>query len=80
MLAIENEKERLYKNKKLESLPIPFDFSYNRIPGLSLESIERLIKIKPQTLGQASRIFGIRPTDITLIGSRISDKKNSCFT
>ena len=77
---IENEEERLYKNKKLESLPIPFDFSYNKIPGLSLESIERLIKIKPQTLGQASRIFGIRPTDITLIGSCISDKKNSCFT
>jgi len=72
---IENEKERIDKNKKLESFSIPLDFSYKNIPGLSSESIERLSLVKPETLGQASRIYGIRPTDITLLGSKIHQKK-----
>jgi tRNA uridine 5-carboxymethylaminomethyl modification enzyme len=77
---IENEEERINKNKTLEAFSIPFDFSYNNLPGLSLESIERLTNIRPETLGQASRISGIRPTDITLIGSCISNKKTTRFT
>ena len=72
---IENEKERMKKNKQLESFLIPSNFSYKNIPGLSAESIERLLLVRPETLGQASRIDGIRPTDITIIGSRISHKK-----
>ena len=72
---IENEKERIDKNKKLESFSIPLNFSYENIPGLSSESIERLSLVKPETLGQASRIYGIRPTDITLLGSKIHQKK-----
>lgn len=71
---IENEKERIEKNKKLENFLIPKNFSYSKVQGLSSESIERLSSVNPETLGQASRIFGIRPTDITIIGSKI--KKN----
>ena len=74
---IENEKERIDKNKQLENFLIPCDFLYKNIPGLSAESIERLSSVKPETLGQASRIDGIRPTDITIIGSRIARKKQS---
>ena len=73
---IENEKERIDKNKKLESFSIPSDFSYKNIPGLSSESIERLSLVRPETLGQASRIYGIRPTDITLLGSKIHQRKS----
>ena len=69
---IVNEIERINKNKKLENLNIPRNINYNRISGLSSESVERLISVKPETLGQASRIFGIRPTDITLIGVFVS--------
>ena len=69
---IENEKERMEKNKKLEGVLIPKNFSYKSLSGLSSESIERLTSVGPETLGQASRIFGIRPTDITIIGSKIS--------
>ena len=65
---IQNEKERIEKNSLLDSLKIPFSFNFNKICGLSNESKERLCAVKPETLGQASRIFGIRPTDITLIG------------
>ena len=68
---IENEKERMEKNKKLEGVLIPKNFSYKNLSGLSSESVERLTSVGPETLGQASRIFGVRPTDITIIGSKI---------
>ena len=49
-------------------------FDFKKVEGLSNESKERLLKIKPETLGQASRIFGIRPTDITLLGFYLKAK------
>ena len=68
---IQNEIDRIAKNKSLENLPIPLDFNYKNLPRLSSESIERLSSVNPETLGQASRVLGIRPTDITIIGSHI---------
>jgi len=73
---IENEKERIEKNKMLENFLIPSSLSYSSLSGLSKESAERLSAVKPETLGQASRVFGIRPTDITIIGSKIKNIKN----
>ena len=57
--------------QRLESLLIPQNFDYGALQGLSNESRARLMKVSPETLGQASRISGIRPTDITLIGLQI---------
>ena len=74
---IENEKDRVEKNRALEAFLIPSSLDFNLIEGLSNESKERLLKIKPETLGQASRIFGIRPTDITLLAFHL---KTKCFT
>ena len=74
---IQNELERIEKNSTLESLHIPKNINYQSIGGLSSESKERLASVSPETLGQASRIFGIRPTDITLLGHHI---KSKCFT
>ena len=71
---IQNEMDRIEKNSQLESLEIPSSFNFSKIEGLSNESKERLCDIKPETLGQASRIFGIRPTDITLIGFHLQSK------
>ena len=68
---IQNEKQRMLTIQKLESSPIPSSLDYNDLQGLSNESKLRLIKVRPETLGQASRISGIRPTDITLIGLNI---------
>ena len=74
---IQNEMERIEKNSALEKMNIPLSIDYNSIAGLSNESKERLGSVSPETLGQASRIFGIRPTDITLLGYHIQSK---CFT
>jgi len=68
---IQNELDRIDKNKSLENLKIPSSFDYKNLPGLSNESAERLLQVMPETLGQASRIFGIRPTDITILGAHI---------
>ena len=68
---IQNELDRINKNKALEGLDIPPSFNYSGLPGLSNESIERLLSVRPETLGQASRISGIRPTDITILSAHI---------
>lgn len=53
--------------KKLEDRLIPSDIDYNKIEGLRLEAKQKLSKIKPLNLGQASRISGVSPADITVL-------------
>lgn len=55
------------QSKKLESIRIPAGFEYPSLTGLSYESREKLGRIQPLTVGQASRIPGVRPTDIALL-------------
>ena len=70
---IENEQERIKKLKSLEGLTIPKNFDFKKIKTLSNESTERLIKIKPENIGQASRIDGIRPTDLIALSSFVKN-------
>ena len=58
------EKDKL---RKLEEKKIPSDIDYNNIKNLSSESRQKLINVKPLTLGQASRISGVNPVDISII-------------
>lgn len=53
--------------KQMEDLEIPEKFDYQRIVSLGSEAKEKLIKIKPKTLGQASRISGINPADVQIL-------------
>ena len=55
------------KFRKLDGIIIPSGFSYEGIPGLRNESIEKLSKVSPNTLGQASRIPGVNPSDVEII-------------
>lgn len=59
---------------KLESLKIPKDIDYNQINNLALEARDKLQKIAPETVGQASRISGINPADIEMILFYINTK------
>jgi tRNA uridine 5-carboxymethylaminomethyl modification enzyme len=61
------EKQRIKKIKGLESTALPLNLNYSLIRGLSAESQEKLLKIKPETLGQASRVSGVRPSDISIL-------------
>ena len=64
---INRQKEEIDKIKVYESMIIPENFDYNSIKSLSNESREKFINIKPQTVGQAQRINGIRPSDISIL-------------
>jgi tRNA uridine 5-carboxymethylaminomethyl modification enzyme len=63
------EKERNNANKllRLEDLKIPDDFDYNNIKSMSIEAKQKLSKIRPVTISQASRISGVSPSDISVL-------------
>lgn len=63
----EKEKEIIAKMQKMEDKNINPDFDYNKLLSLSKEAREKLLKIKPRTLGQASRISGVSPSDISVL-------------
>lgn len=62
---IEREREMAHKLQRIDHIKIRDDFNYYQIKSLGKEAIEKLNKIRPKTLGQASRISGIKPSDIT---------------
>ena len=64
---IEKEKEIAKKLSSLEKVNIPANTDYHKIGSLSAECIEKLSHIQPKTLGQASRISGISPSDISVL-------------
>lgn len=64
---IEKEKELVQRMSQLEELEIPETFDYKKISSLGNEAREKLTKIKPRTLGQASRISGINPSDVQIL-------------
>jgi len=64
---ISREKELADKMNRLEGIKLYGDFDYNKLASLSIEAREKLIKIKPDTLGQASRISGVSPSDISVL-------------
>ncbi len=64
---IKKEKELVTRIAQLEQLSIPETFDYDRLSALSTEALVKFKKIKPRTLGQASRISGVNPTDIQIL-------------
>ena len=64
---IEKEKELVLKMSQLEDLLIPDNFNYEKLVSLSNEARQKFTKIKPRTLGQASRISGVNPSDVQIL-------------
>jgi tRNA uridine 5-carboxymethylaminomethyl modification enzyme len=64
---IEREKQNVLKIQKLEEISLSPSIDYMSIPSLSMESRQKLDKIKPKTLGQATRISGVSPSDISVL-------------
>ena len=63
--------------KKMESVKLPADFDYMQVTAVSIESRQRLNAHKPLTLGQASRIPGVRPADITVLAHWLENRRGS---
>ncbi len=71
---IEKQKAQVERTKKLEKTRLPDDIDYEQIKGLRLEAVQKLIKQRPQTIGQASRISGVSPADISVLLIYLSSK------
>jgi tRNA uridine 5-carboxymethylaminomethyl modification enzyme len=74
---IQRQMEQIAKFKKFEHKFIPPMFDYDIVPGFSREVREKLRKVRPETIGQASRISGMTPAAISLLLVAIEKYKNS---
>lgn len=72
---IKRQEVQIEQMRRLESKTLPREMDYNTISGLRLEAQEKLNKVKPQNIGQASRISGVSPADISVLVIWLSQKK-----
>lgn len=77
---IKRQLQDVEKQKKLEEKQIPLDFDYKNISGLRIEAVQKLEKRRPKNIGEASRISGVSPADITVLLIILSKGKpeNNC--
>ena len=69
---LKRQQAAVERARRMESRRIPVGFRYVGLPGLSLEVAERLTEARPETLGQASRVPGVTPAAVALIGAKVS--------
>ena len=74
---VQRQLEMVERFRKMEQLKLPDDLDYSSINGLSREAREKLMRIKPRSLGQASRISGITPATISLLSVYLKRKKSA---
>lgn len=73
---IKTQTDKISQMKRLEEKKLPTDFDYKKISGLRLEAQEKLNKYKPLNIGQAGRISGVNPADISVLLIWLSGRKN----
>ena len=64
---IKRQMQQVIQFKKTEGRHLPENFDYSQVKSLRLEAIQKLNKIQPATIGQASRISGVSPADISVL-------------
>jgi len=72
---IERQHEEIAKHQRHEETPLPVDFRYEQVVGLSAEVREKLVRTKPGTVGQAARIPGVTPAAISIILVHLKKRK-----
>ena len=73
---IKKSLQQVNKMKKMEEKKIPFNLDYDKVPSIAIEAREKLKKVNPITIGQASRISGVNPADISILLVYLEQKKD----
>lgn len=73
---IKKQEAQIKEMRRLEAKRIPEDIDYSTLKGLRLEAIEKLSAVRPQNLGQAGRISGVNPADVTALNIILESMKN----
>ncbi len=74
---IQRQREEIQRMERLQSLHLPVDFQFEGISGLSREVVEKLVKIRPTSLGQAARISGITPAALSILAIHLRKREIS---
>jgi len=72
---IKKQTEAAGRMHKMDAMPLPADLDYKAIPGLRLEAAQKLDAVRPLSLGQAGRISGVNPADVTVLMIYLSQRK-----
>lgn len=72
---IDRQNDEIEQMKRLENTPLPVDFDYTAVSGLSNEIVQKLSHVRPATLAQAGRISGVTPAAISLLAMTIKKQK-----
>jgi tRNA uridine 5-carboxymethylaminomethyl modification enzyme len=64
---IQRQSEQVERFDRMESQRIPPDFNFKKVKALSTEGREKLAKVRPESIGQASRISGVTPSDVSVL-------------
>jgi tRNA uridine 5-carboxymethylaminomethyl modification enzyme len=64
---LERQRDEIERQRRHEQTPIPTAFDYAAVRGLSAEVMQKLVRSRPQTIGQAQRISGVTPAAISLL-------------
>lgn len=73
---LNKQRNQVDRVKRLEAMPIPADFNFEVLKGLRLEAQQKLTRFRPATLGQASRIAGVNPADISILLVHLERQKS----
>ena len=71
---VKKQLSEVSRAEKMEAKPLDPDLDYSTVKGLRIEAVQKLNKVKPLTLGQASRISGVSPADISVLMIYLSSK------
>jgi tRNA uridine 5-carboxymethylaminomethyl modification enzyme len=74
---VNRQLELVDRFRKMENVRLPHDLDYTQISGLSREVCEKLTRVKPLSIGQASRISGITPAALTLLSFHLKKRKSA---
>jgi tRNA uridine 5-carboxymethylaminomethyl modification enzyme len=74
---LEQQRRQIERLRRSDGQRIPPDFAYQGVPGLSHEIVERMERVRPATLGQASRIPGVTPAAVSILNVLLTAKRGS---